>query len=72
MRALDAVRGIYSKLASNISAQRQMSDLNFEGFDRWERCGQWPSEDRIARILLIDRNGDGPPYQPPRGYPSST
>ena len=71
MRTLDAIRGIFTKLASRISTHRQLSHFKCADCETWERCGQLPSEDCIARATQIERDGDKSNSRSPRNYQAS-
>jgi hypothetical protein len=71
MRALDAIRGIFTKLASRIATHRQLSHFKCADCETSERCGQLPSDDCIARATQIERDGDKSSSRSPRGYQAS-
>jgi hypothetical protein len=68
MRALDAVRGIFIKLADRAATQRRLSRFKCGDCARWEQCGQAPSDYCIVRLAEIERDGDRPRPGSPRGY----
>jgi hypothetical protein len=71
MRALNAIRGIFTKLAGRIATHRQLSHFKCGDCETSERCGQLPSEDCIARTAQIERDGDKSRSPSSRGYQAS-
>jgi len=71
MHALNAIRGIFTKLAGRIATHRQLSHFKCGDCETSERCGQLPSEDCIARTAQIERDGDKSRSPSPRGYQAS-
>ena len=68
MRALVAIRGIFIKLADHVAALRRLSRFKCGDCERWEQCGQAPSEFCVVRLAQIDRYGGRSRLRPPRGY----
>lgn len=60
MRGVDAVRGIIAKLAALIARARRRSDFVCADCERWERCGQPPSNKCIVMAAQIARDGGRP------------
>jgi hypothetical protein len=71
MRAFDAIRGIFAKLAGRIATHRQLSRFKCEDCETSEQCGKLPSDDCIARTTQIERDGDKSRSPSPRGYQAS-
>ena len=71
MCALDAVRGMFAKLAGRIATHRQLSHFKCWDCETSEQCGKLPSEDCIARATQIERDGDKSSSRSPRGYQAS-
>jgi hypothetical protein len=71
MRALEAVRAIFTKLMDRIATHRQLSHFKCEDCETSERCGKLPSDDCIARTAQIERDGDKSRSPSPRGYQAS-
>lgn len=71
MRALDAIRGIFTKVAGKIATHRQLSHFKCGDCETSEQCGKLPSDDCIARIAQIERDGDKSRSQLPHGYQAS-
>ena len=71
MRALNAIRGIFTKLAGRIATHRQLSHFKCGDCETSAHCGQLPSEDCIARTVQIERDGDKSRSPSPRGYQAS-
>jgi hypothetical protein len=71
MRALNAIRGIFTKLAGRIATHRQLSHFKCGDCETSAHCGQLPSEDCIARTAQIERDGDKSRSPSPRGYQAS-
>ncbi len=60
MRALDALSGLIEKLKA-IAGSSRTNDFTCGDCDRWERCGQKPSEKCIARAAQIESERGRPP-----------
>lgn len=71
MRALNAIRGIFTKLVGRIATYQQLSHFKCGDCETSERCGQLPSEDCIARTAQMERDGDKSRSPSPRGYQAS-
>ena len=71
MRALNAIRGIFTKLAGRIATYQQLSHFKCGDCETSEQCGKLPSEDCIARTAQIERDGDKSRSPSPRGYQAS-
>jgi len=71
MRALDAIWGIFTKLAGRIATRRQLSNFKCGDCETSERCGKLPSDDCIARTAQIERDGDKSRSPSQRGYQAS-
>jgi hypothetical protein len=71
MRALNAIRGIFTKLAGRIATYQQLSYFKCGDCESSEQCGKLPSEDCIARATQIERDGDISRSPAPRGYQAS-
>ena len=71
MRALNAIRGIFTKLADRIATYQKLSHFKCGDCETSEQCGKLPSEDCIARAAQIERDGDKSRSPSPRGYQAS-
>lgn len=71
MHLLDAIRMIFVKLADRLATQRRMSRFKCGDCDASERCGKLPSDDCIARIMQIERDGDKSSPRSLRSYQAS-
>jgi len=71
MRALDAIREIFAKLASRIATQQRLSHFKCGDCEALEQCGQLPSDDCIARVAQIERDGDRSRSRSPSSYQAS-
>jgi len=58
MRLLDAIREAFRRLADHIAVQRRLSRFTCGDCERHDRCGKLPSENCIARVAQIARDGD--------------
>lgn len=60
MRALEAVREIFTTLASYIAMQRRLSRFVCGDCEKWEQCGLTPGRQCVVRLAQIERYGDRP------------
>lgn len=68
MGVLNVIRNIFIKLGQRIETRRRLSHFKCGDCETFEQCGQLPSEDCIARVAQIERNGDNSRSQLPPGY----
>ena len=71
MHLLDAIRILFAKLTDRFATQHRMSRFKCGDCDVSEQCGKLPSDDCIARITQIERDGDNPNPRYLRGYRAS-
>jgi hypothetical protein len=68
---LDALRAISAKIKDRVAMHRRLSRFQCEDCEESERCGRFPDEDCIERVVQIQRDGDRPRSRSLRGYPAS-
>ena len=58
MQAFHSIKAVIERITRQLAAARARSDFTCGECERWERCGQPPSEDCVIRAAQIARDGD--------------
>ena len=58
MQAFHSIRAVIDRIGRQLAAAGTKSDFTCGECERWERCGQPPSEDCVIRAAQIARDGD--------------